>query len=95
MFAGNPAYVSLTSYMHWTAPNTVPCTNSLDSTLTDGVTGYVGPYGAASANSLHPGGVNLCFADGSVHFIKNSIALQPWWGLGTRSGGEVISSDQY
>jgi len=30
-----------------------------------------------------------------VHFIKNSIALQAWWGLGTRAGGEVISSDQY
>jgi prepilin-type processing-associated H-X9-DG protein len=81
--------------MHWTAPNTPPCTNSLDSTLTDGITGYVGPYGSASATSLHPGGVNLCFADGSVHFIKNSIALQTWWGLGTRAGGEVISSDQY
>ena len=47
MFAGNPGYVSLTSYMHWTAPNTPPCTNSLDSTLTDGITGYVGPYGSA------------------------------------------------
>jgi prepilin-type N-terminal cleavage/methylation domain-containing protein/prepilin-type processing-associated H-X9-DG protein len=95
MFAGHPAYVSLTSYMHWTAPNTAPCTNSLDSAFTDGTTGYVGPYGSASANSMHPGGVNLCFADGSVHFIKNSIAPQPWWGLGTRAGGEVISSDQY
>jgi prepilin-type N-terminal cleavage/methylation domain-containing protein/prepilin-type processing-associated H-X9-DG protein len=95
MIAGNPAYVSLTSYMHWTAPNTPPCTNSLDSAFTDGITGYVGPFGSASANSLHPGGVNVCFADGSVHFIKNSIALQAWWGLGTRSSGEVISSDQY
>ncbi len=95
MFAGNPAYVSLTSYMHWTAPNSPPCTNSLDSAFTDGVTGYVGPYGSASANSLHPGGVNLCFADGSVHFIKNSVAPQAWWGLGTRAGGEVIGSDQY
>ena len=36
MFAGNPAYVSLTSYMHWTAPNSPPCTNSLDSAFTDG-----------------------------------------------------------
>ena len=57
--------------------------------------GYIGPYGSPSANSLHPGGVNVCFSDGSVHFIKNSIGLQPWWGLGTRAGGEVISSDQY
>ena len=55
----------------------------------------VGPYGSASANSLHSGGVNVCFADGSVHFIKSSISPQTWWALGTRAGGEVIGSDQY
>jgi prepilin-type processing-associated H-X9-DG protein len=48
-----------------------------------------------SATSLHPGGVNVGFADGSVHFIKNTINLQAWWGLGTRANGEVIGSDQY
>jgi prepilin-type N-terminal cleavage/methylation domain-containing protein/prepilin-type processing-associated H-X9-DG protein len=30
-------------------------------------------YAAISAQSLHPGGVNVVFCDGSVHFIKNSI----------------------
>jgi hypothetical protein len=34
-------------------------------------------------------------ADGSVRFIKGSIAMNIWWGLGTRAGGEVISADQY
>jgi len=92
IMAGNPGYPVLTSYMHWTAPNTVPCANTADGVVS--VYG-VGPYGSASANSLHSGGVNLCFADGSVHFIKGSISLQAWWGLGTKSGGEVISSDQY
>ncbi|MGO9924458.1 MAG: DUF1559 domain-containing protein [Isosphaeraceae bacterium] len=90
MIAGNPGYVGLASYNHWTTPNTVPCQNSLDP-----IVGYVGPYGSASATSLHPGGVNVCFSDGSVHFIKNSIGFQPWWGLGSRAGGEVVSSDQY
>jgi prepilin-type processing-associated H-X9-DG protein len=28
--------------------------------------------------SLHPGGLNLAFADGSVHFIKNSINAWPY-----------------
>ena len=45
--------------------------------------------------TLVDGGVNVCFADGSVHFVKSSVSLQAWWGLGTRNGGEVISSDQY
>jgi len=98
MMAGNPAFVVLTSYMHWTAPNTAPCSNPSDlvTTATTGSSfGIIGPYGSASANSNHPGGVNVCFADGSVHFIKSSIGLQTWWGLGTRAGGEVLSSDQY
>jgi prepilin-type N-terminal cleavage/methylation domain-containing protein/prepilin-type processing-associated H-X9-DG protein len=90
MIAGNPGYVTLSSYNHWTAPNTPPCQNPIDL-----IVGYVGPYGSASANSLHPGGVNVSFADGSVHFIKNTVNLVTWWGLGSRAGGEVISSDSY
>jgi prepilin-type processing-associated H-X9-DG protein len=45
--------------------------------------------------SYHPGGANFAFADGSVHFAKNSVNLTTWNALGTRAGGEVISSDQY
>jgi prepilin-type N-terminal cleavage/methylation domain-containing protein/prepilin-type processing-associated H-X9-DG protein len=45
--------------------------------------------------SNHPGGVNFSFADGSVKFIKQSIGDQPYQALGTRAGGEVISSDSY
>jgi prepilin-type N-terminal cleavage/methylation domain-containing protein/prepilin-type processing-associated H-X9-DG protein len=47
------------------------------------------------ANSYHSGGVNVCFADGSVKFIKDSIAYPTWWALGTRANGETISSDAY
>jgi prepilin-type N-terminal cleavage/methylation domain-containing protein/prepilin-type processing-associated H-X9-DG protein len=47
------------------------------------------------ASSAHPGGVNTAMADGSVRFIKNSIARNIWWALGTRNGGEVISADAY
>ncbi|WP_165219588.1 DUF1559 domain-containing protein [Aquisphaera insulae] len=46
-----------------------------------------------TARSLHPGGVNSLFCDGSVHFVKNSVNLATWMALGTRSGGEVISAD--
>ena len=33
--------------------------------------------------------------DGSVRFIKNSINIQTWMALGTKSGGEVFSADSY
>ena len=47
------------------------------------------------ATSSHSGGVNVAFADGSVHFIKDSINPVTWWSLGTREGAETISSDAY
>jgi prepilin-type processing-associated H-X9-DG protein len=52
-------------------------------------------YMSLSASSYHPGGVNALFADGSVHWIKNSVNPITWRGLGTIAGGEVISSDSY
>ena len=45
--------------------------------------------------SRHPGGANFLFADGSVHFLKQTIAVTPWRALATRNGGETISADQY
>lgn len=47
------------------------------------------------ARSLHAGGVNVGFGDGSVRFIKNSVANQVWWAVLTSNDGSVISSDQY
>jgi len=46
-------------------------------------------------SSFHPGGANVAFADGSVRFLKSSTAMQIIWALGSKAGGEVISSDQY
>ena len=48
-----------------------------------------------TGRSRHPGGVNSLMADGSVHFMKNSINLVVWQGLGSRNGGEVLSADSY
>ena len=45
--------------------------------------------------SRHPGGANMLFADGSVHFLKSSINPIPWRALATRGSGEVVSSDAY
>ena len=39
-------------------------------------------YMALSASSYHPGGVNALFADGSVHFVKNTVNPIAWYGPG-------------
>ena len=64
----------------------------------------LGQYGF---RSQHPGGANFLFADGSVHFLKETIDMgNPVYSstlankgvyrnLSTRAGGEVISSDAY
>jgi prepilin-type N-terminal cleavage/methylation domain-containing protein/prepilin-type processing-associated H-X9-DG protein len=46
-------------------------------------------------SSRHPGGVNFLFADGSVHFLKDSISYRTFLSLATRKGREVISADEY
>jgi len=58
---------------------------------------YCAPEGSSfiNAQSNHPGGANFGFADGSVRFIKDSVAMKIYESLGTRSGGEVISADSY
>jgi prepilin-type N-terminal cleavage/methylation domain-containing protein/prepilin-type processing-associated H-X9-DG protein len=45
--------------------------------------------------SFHPGGVNGLFADGSVHFIKESISGKIVAALITRNLGEIVSADSY
>ena len=52
----------------------------------------LGQYGF---RSLHPGGANFAMGDGSVKFIKNSINVAAYRGLGTRAGAEVIGGDAY
>lgn len=54
-------------------------------------------YSAAAKGfvSMHPGGANFLFGDGSVHFLKSSISLITYCALGSRAGGEVVGSDAY
>jgi prepilin-type processing-associated H-X9-DG protein len=42
--------------------------------------------------SMHPCGVNMGFADGSVHFIKNSIAQRIWYALLVKRDGTILSA---
>jgi len=51
--------------------------------------------GLYSMSSYHPGGANAAFADGSVRFIKSSTGLPVIWAIGSKAGGDIVSSDQY
>ncbi len=52
-------------------------------------------HAIVAARSFHPGGVNAMMGDGSVRFVKDSVSLVAWRAIGTRRGGEVVSSDQF
>ena len=52
-----------------------------------GTTSFV--VGHLAASSYHTGGVNSCYADGSVRFLSDSTDFVIWQNTGSRSGGEV------
>ena len=52
-------------------------------------------YAAINSRSYHPGGVNAAFGDGSVRFIKGSIAGVTWRALGSVAGGEIVGADAF
>jgi len=71
---------------------------------------YGDNWGLTSATSYHPNGVNVLMADGSVHFISDSIdagnSSAPeatsgpspygvWGALGTARGGEAFTENPY
>jgi len=78
-------------YNHAAPPNWKGVDCGVGSSLVD----VPSEHAIISARSTHPGGVNSLLADGSVKFMKDSIALNIWRGLGSRAGGEVISADAY
>ncbi len=78
-YAGQPNHVF---YTHTLPPNYSgrDCQSSLPSHI------------HLAARSYHTGGVMVCFADGSVRFVPDSIPLDRWKALGTRAGGETDNS---
>ena len=44
-----------------------------------------------ASRSYHPGGVNTCFADGSVRWVTSSVDLAVWMAIGSRAGGESVN----
>lgn len=47
-----------------------------------------------AARSNHPGGVNACFADGSVRFFNDDTNHSVWQSHWTRAGGELITETE-
>jgi prepilin-type N-terminal cleavage/methylation domain-containing protein/prepilin-type processing-associated H-X9-DG protein len=92
---GYPWHLVVSSYTHFNTPNGTSCYNPTVDPNVGGPNVWGNPDGALPPTSNHPGGVNVGFADGSVKFMKDSISLQSWWAVGTRNGGETISSDSY
>ena len=46
-----------------------------------------------AASSYHTSGANVCLADGSVRFVRDSINFDIWRAVGSRAGGEVATLD--
>jgi prepilin-type processing-associated H-X9-DG protein len=44
-------------------------------------------------SSRHIGGVNVCFGDGSVRFVRENIDLATWRAFGSTNRGESVSVD--
>jgi prepilin-type processing-associated H-X9-DG protein len=74
-------------YNHVMPPNTWSCAYDIN--------GIINDNGANPASSRHPGVVHVLFADGSTRAVKQTVAIQVWWALGTRAGGEAVSGDAY
>lgn len=87
-----PWHTTNSAYTHFMTPNQYHCHNSNEGYGLGG-----NPWGGltsmVTASSDHPGGVNLAMCDGSVKFIKDTIAHRVWWALGSRNGKEAISTN--
>jgi prepilin-type processing-associated H-X9-DG protein len=66
-----------------------PATNSSPGTCAVNCDNYNEVY------SLHTGGVNTAFADGSVRFLSQTININVLVALFTRNGGEVLPIDVF
>jgi prepilin-type N-terminal cleavage/methylation domain-containing protein/prepilin-type processing-associated H-X9-DG protein len=84
-----------TEYMTIDTPNSgtdvTPYLHNGGKNLPEDPPALIGAYAHKAARSRHPGGVNVVFADSSLRFVTNDIALDLWRAMGTMNGGEVIS----
>jgi prepilin-type processing-associated H-X9-DG protein len=82
----------------WPYPNYVNGTCAIPLNYNDGPpgspsAGYANWPNRYSFHSMHPGGANFCFADGTVRFVANGIAIANYRALSTIRGNESVSPD--
>jgi len=61
--------------------------------LREGRSTTIPTMAAVTSRSFHSGGVNTLLMDGSVRFVRESITINVWRGMGSRAGGELFSID--
>jgi prepilin-type N-terminal cleavage/methylation domain-containing protein/prepilin-type processing-associated H-X9-DG protein len=68
---------------NWNRKSSSPATQNYNCGTTSFVTQHI------AASSYHTGGAMACYADGSVHFISQSVDFLAWQATGSRANGEV------
>jgi prepilin-type processing-associated H-X9-DG protein len=74
---------------------TGPSSDIISGSIPGGSTPNHPGAGADTFWSRHPGGCEFLLCDGSVRFVKETLAPQIFQALASRTGGEVIGADQY
>ena len=65
-------------------------TNPINSIFTANL---IVPYNDIPFGSMHSGGMNGCYGDGSVRFLRQSLDMAAYRALASRNGGEVAVNE--
>jgi prepilin-type processing-associated H-X9-DG protein len=80
MIAGRPSHV-------------VSCRNVTNAINAIFTANLIVPYNDIPFGSMHSGGMNAAFGDGSVRFLQQSISMTTYRALASRDGGEVLGNN--
>jgi prepilin-type N-terminal cleavage/methylation domain-containing protein/prepilin-type processing-associated H-X9-DG protein len=103
-YYGLPMYAGGAGFTAYNSPNSTSpdqmarkCYSSLGGKNVTGTCTLIGSghpdvfNQVVTARSLHPGGVQAAFCDGSVHFISETVNVVSWRGMASSQGGEVFT----
>lgn len=76
------------AYNHYDVPNS-PIPDCIANDVLNLGEQQLTAVGFRAARSLHSGGVNVTFGDGSVRFIADGVRRDVWRAMSTRAGGET------